>query len=597
MSVQARRRAAAQPAPGESRAERAAAAGRRLVVGLRARPDSEHEQVLIRVGIAAACLLYLALAALGDDQSAALAQRCRPLGVAYLAGALLLLGHLLWRPGPRPARRYAGMTLDMVTLTVALTIGEATAAVFYPFYLWITFGMGFRYGRRYLFISALLSLAGFALVIALTGYWRRQPALSAGLWFALLLLPAYAASLLIRLTDALDRAEAANRAKSRFLATMSHELRTPLHAIIGMADLLRGTSLESAQRDMVQTVRSAGQTLLEMIGDILNIARIESEQADPASDFDLHALLATVHALLHHQAVEKGLTLHLQVDPAVPHRLHGARRSLQQILVNLAANAVKFTDRGRVTIRLVGETLGRERVTLRIEVQDTGIGISPAAQERIFERFTQADESTTRRYGGTGLGLAIARQLAELLGGSLVVESTPAVGSCFRFQGTFARCPDGEQALSGQVVLIGERAAALAWRRRLARWGVDVVLAGSPEAARIALGQAGRRRALLLLDAPAVDLDRRLRAEWARRFPAEPLNAILIAGAGRLRPATIWPACPRRSRTIFCMPVCMRPWRSPTGPPARRGQRPRRRPRSGRAAGSWSPRTIASISS
>ena len=375
-----------------ARGRRAGAAWRRLVGRLKERPDSEHEQILIRVAIAAACLLYLSLAALGDGHGATLAERCRPLGVAYLTGALLLLGHLLWQPGPRPARRYVGMTLDMMTLTVALTVGEATSAVFYPFYLWITFGMGFRYGRRYLVISALLSLAGFALVIALTDYWRGQPALSAGLWFALLLLPAYAASLLIRLTDALGRAEAANQAKSRFLATMSHELRTPLHAIIGMADLLRGTPLESAQRDMVRTVRSAGQSLLEMIGDILDIARIEAGQADPAVDFDIHDLLATVHALLHHQALEKGLTLHLEVDPAVPHRLYGARRALQQILVNLTANAVKFTDLGSVTIRLVGEAIGPGLVTVRLEVEDTGIGIPPDAQERIFERFTQADE-------------------------------------------------------------------------------------------------------------------------------------------------------------------------------------------------------------
>jgi two-component system sensor histidine kinase RpfC len=517
----------------QARARRAALAWGGLVARLRERPDSEHEQVLVRVAIALACLLYLCLAALGDDQAAALARRCRPLGIAYLAGALLLLGHLLWRPAPRPARRYAGMILDIVTLTVALTIGEATAAVFYPFYLWITFGMGFRYGRSYLLVSAVLSLCGFALVIVLTGYWRDQPALSAGLWFALLLLPAYAASLLIRLTDAVNRAEAANQAKSRFLATMSHELRTPLHAIIGMADLLRGTALGSAQRDMVQTVRNAGHTLLEMIGDVLNVARIESGQADPTVDFDLHALLATVHALLHHQAVEKGLALHLEVDPAVPHRLHGGRRSLQQILVNLTANAIKFTDHGRVTLRLVGIMIGPEVVTLRIEVQDTGIGIPPETQERIFERFTQADESTTRRYGGTGLGLAIARQLAEVLGGSLVVESTPGTGSCFRFQGTLARRPDGERALSGRVVLIGEPAAAVTYRQRLARWGVDVALASSPESALLALDQAGRRRALLLLGAPGADLDRELRAGWTRRFPAEPLNVVLIAGAGQ----------------------------------------------------------------
>jgi two-component system sensor histidine kinase RpfC len=498
---------------------------------LRDRPDSEHEQILIRVAIAIACLGYLWLAARGDGEAATLAQHCRPLAIAYLSGALVLFGHLLWRPGPRPARRYAGMGLDMLTLTVALTVGEATAAVFYPFYLWVTFGMGFRYGRRYLLVSGLSSLGSFALVIALTGYWQRQPALSAGLWFALLLLPAYAASLLSRLTDALDRAETANRAKSRFLATMSHELRTPLHAIIGMADLLCATALESAQRDMVQTVRSAGQSLLEMIGDILNIARIESERPEPPVEFDLHGLLATVHALLHHQAVEKGLRLLLEIDPAVPHRLHGGRRSLQQILVNLTANAIKFTERGRVTVRLVGDAIERELVTLRIEVEDTGIGISPEAQERIFERFTQADESTTRRYGGTGLGLAITRQLTEQLGGSLVVESTPGVGSCFRFRGAFARRPEGERALSGCVVVVGAPPATLAFRG-LARWGVEVVLASSPETAGVALEQAGRRRALILLGGSAAAHEHWLRAEWARRLPAEPLNVILIASAG-----------------------------------------------------------------
>src|SRR5688500_14312184 len=134
-----------------SRAASVVAHGRRLLARLQGHPDSEHEQVLIRVGIATACLLYLTITALGDGSAASLAPRCRPLGVGYLAGALALLAHLLWQPGVRPARRYAGMGLDMLTLTVALALGGATAAIFYPFYLWVTFGMGFRYGRRYLF--------------------------------------------------------------------------------------------------------------------------------------------------------------------------------------------------------------------------------------------------------------------------------------------------------------------------------------------------------------------------------------------------------------------------------------------------------------
>ena len=509
----------------------AAGAWRWLRARLRGRPDSEHEQVLIRVGIALACLLYLTLTALGDGEAASLAQRCRPLGVAYLAGALALLAHLLYRPGPQPARRYAGMGLDMLTLTIALALGEATAAIFYPFYLWVTFGMGFRYGRRYLFVSAACSLLSFALVVELSTYWRSQAALAAGLWFALLVLPAYASTLLTRLTAALARAEEASRTKSRFLATMSHELRTPLHAIIGMADLLRSTPLESEQQDMVRTVRSAGQTLLEMIGELLDIARIESEQAVQASNFDLHVLLASVRALLHHAAVEKGLALHLEIDPAVPHALHGARRSLQQILLNLTANAVKFTARGSVTVRLVGEAVDAdaELVALRIEVVDTGIGIPLEAQERIFERFTQADESTTRRYGGTGLGLAIARQLTELLGGALTIESAPGAGSRFTFRGSFLRSPAVEPALSGQVVVIGDRERAAGYRRRIAAWGAEVATASSADAVRVVLSQAGQRHACLLLGPCEGVSASQLSAEWAARFPAEPLNVIMVA--------------------------------------------------------------------
>jgi two-component system sensor histidine kinase RpfC len=152
-------------------------------------------------------------------------------------------------------------------------------------------------------------------VIALTDYWRGQPALAAGLWFALLMLPAYASSLLGKLSVALARAEEASQAKSRFLATMSHELRTPLNAIIGMADLLRSSRLEGEQQEMVRTVRGAAGTLLEMIDDVLDVAKIESGKValEPV-EFDLHALVAEVRGLLHHQAVAKGLRLHLEID-------------------------------------------------------------------------------------------------------------------------------------------------------------------------------------------------------------------------------------------------------------------------------------------
>ncbi len=496
---------------------------------LRGREDTEHEQVLVRLVIAIMAFVYLAVMSTGESEAALLAARCLPLAIGYLLGSAALVAHLIWSPAPRPARRCAGLGLDILTLTFALVIGEATAAIFYPFYLWITFGMGFRYGRAYLYASAAMSLASFALVIALTEYWHAQPALSAGLWVALFVLPLYASSLLAKLTDALSRAEAASRAKTRFLATISHELRTPLNAIIGMADLLRGTRLSDEQKDMARTVRSAAQTLLEMINDVLDVAKIESGRmaAEPV-EFDLHRLIATLRALLHHQAAAKGLALGFAVDPAIPHRLSGAARFLQQILTNLIANAIKFTDQGGVTVRFLALAVGSERVTVRFVVEDTGIGIAADAQERIFDQFTQADESTTRRYGGTGLGLAIARQLTALMDGSLEVESAPGKGAKFTFEASFACEVLPPRRLQGRVVVLGDRSLAKFWCAQIESWGASCRVAGDSAEAKRMLARTRGERALLVLDGQDERTLARLPGALAERFPTEPTSAVLV---------------------------------------------------------------------
>jgi two-component system sensor histidine kinase RpfC len=496
---------------------------------LKDRPDTEHEQILVRVTIGVVIVLGLVIAALGYHPPVRIGSLLA-IATSYLGAALLLLVHILVDPARRPARRYIGMSVDMLALTLVLLVGQGSAAVFYPFYLWITLGMGFRYGRRYLIVSAAISLLSFALVIALNEYWRAQRGLAAGLWLALLLLPLYASTLLTKLTDALTRAEEANRAKSRFVATMSHELRTPLHAIIGMADLLRLSPLRREQQDMVRTVRTAGQTLLEMIGDLLDIAKIESGTmvVQPAP-FDLHAVLATVRSLLYHQARNKGLDLRLVIDPAVPYRLHGAARSLQQILVNLVTNAVKFTDTGSVAIVLSAEAIEPDEVTVRIEVQDSGIGIPFNAQEHIFERFAQADESATRRHGGTGLGLAIARQLASLMGGFLLVNSTPGVGSCFTFRGPFGRASAPEQRLVGRVVVVGAPERTRPNAERIAAFGAEVAsishLAQAPEL----LARAGPVPPLLLIEPEHFQAELAAICAGSATFDPEPLNVVVVS--------------------------------------------------------------------
>jgi two-component system sensor histidine kinase RpfC len=220
---------------------------------------------------------------------------------------------------------------------------------------------------------------------------------------------------------------------------------------------------------------------------------------------------------------------------------------LQQILINLTTNAIKFTHEGSVTLRVSGEATGGEMVTLRFEVVDTGIGIAVEAQERIFERFTQADESITRRYGGTGLGLAIARQLSDALGGSLTVRSAPGLGACFTLRAAFAPCADPAPGLRGLVVLAGPARKAATYRKRLAGWGADLAIATNVDAAQAALGQAGRRRAMLLLEEPARSAAWHLVCELAAGFATDPLNVVAIGDGvmvGRRHAISVLPPQP-----------------------------------------------------
>ena len=489
---------------------------------LQARPDSEHEQVAIRALIALLALIYLSFAG-----------PCLPLAIAYMTGSLLLLGHLLWRPGPLPARRFAGMALDLATLTVALIMGEATAAIFYPFYLWITLGMGFRYGRSYLYVSAVLSLLSFALVVAVTPFWQDQPALAAGLWAALLMLPAYAASLLAKLTEAVDRAEAASRAKSRFLATMSHELRTPLNAIIGVTDLLRDGPLNGEQRDLIRTARVAGENLLDMINDVLDVARIESGKVTVEHvDFDLHRLLGRIRGMFMPRAASQGLYLNLIIDPSLPFQLRGGERELRQIVVNLVANGIKFTETGGVTIRVQRLDSNAERVRLRLEVEDTGVGIPRDARERIFEQFAQADQSTTRRYGGSGLGLTIARQLAGLLEGDLRLADRAERGSRFVLEAGFERGAAPYQRLDGTLIVIGSAAAAAPWCERARAFGLTAVSVTDLMAARRILLHQNRRAAVVVLDQDAGTSCAEIAPAVLRHAAGAALHCILISADG-----------------------------------------------------------------
>ena len=266
----------------------------------------------------------------------------------------------------------------------------------------------------------------------------------------------------VKVAERTREAEAANAAKSQFLASMSHEIRTPMNAVLGLSQLLTDEPLTKDQQQMVQNINTAGRSLLSIINDILDSSKIEAGQlALEQQPFKMANLLGHVESLMNAVAQEKGLTLALTEESPIAGQVIGDALRIEQVLLNLVGNALKFTEQGGVTVQVIPVSITKSSARLRFEIQDTGIGLSPDEVARLFQPFTQADTSIARRFGGTGLGLSISKRLVELMGGEIGVTSTYGIGSTFWFELPFDRLPDEEKPKSSATEVKGPRLEGL----------------------------------------------------------------------------------------------------------------------------------------
>lgn len=402
--------------------------------------ELELEQGAIRVVIGTFFTLYL-LASFAIDKDIDSGELngfyCL---IVFEIFAVLLFFVISRSKAPSPKRRLLANWLDIVGTTVFLSLAGDIAVVLIGVYLWVTFGNGFRFGKKYLYHSQAISIIGFLVATQVNPFWAKHQPIIVGFFLMLIALPIYVAKLIERINEARQKAEVesqraaeANLAKTQFVANMSHEIRTPLNGIIGISTLLKTTPLNNDQKDLLKTLDSSSKLLLSLLNNVLDFTKIEERKFTVESvAFSPQDALNDSLEIFRAQANTRGIHLGASISNNIGN-LKGDVFVIRQVLANLLGNAIKFTEVGSVTLSATLLEDYPKSSILRFEVTDTGVGIPTDKQHKIFDSFTQADASTTRKFGGSGLGLTIAKHMVEEMGGTLNFQSTESVGSRFWF--------------------------------------------------------------------------------------------------------------------------------------------------------------------
>ena len=409
--------------------------------------------------------------------------------------------------------RFLTLAVDMGTPTILLGLTGDRSAILVFVYTWVAVGHGFRFGLRYLRIAWIVSLLAFIAVYGLSalveGFWYQHPMVWLGAFFWIGAPTFYVAKLLEQKLVAVRAAEeariqvervqaeaererverarteaeraraeavAASEAKSDFLATMSHEMRTPLNGVVGAAELLAAEHLPQKERQLVDWLLTSSRQLRSLIDNLLDLRKIEAGKiALERVPLDLHAMMNRLPALFEPEAKRAHVRFTKSVSVDAPHMLIGDDVRIQQVLINLTGNALKFTHEGFVRVSVFALEQSDDEVKLRFEVRDTGIGILPENAERIFDRFAQANPSIHRQYGGSGLGTTICKHLVELMGGAIGFDSHPDAGTTFWFtvslgKQSAAACGDDARVSVREVrlLLVSDRPAAGGWLAKVA---------------------------------------------------------------------------------------------------------------------------------